>query len=161
MVKILLRSVNFSCSLIVLALVATTIHVFMATKNIPQKNNLPPWASGSQTWPQYVVLATACISLAFCTMVFWLHCRGRRRRAEKTAVYYTIFAVGFFIFSIVMWVIAAGILQGTKSNSGNQDIWGWSCLDNKRSQLYADEIDYALVCRIQVCMLEILNYYIS
>jgi len=160
MVKMLLRGVNFSCSLIVLALVATTLHVFMATKHLPTKNNLPPWATGTQTWPQYVVLATACISLAFCLMVFWSYYRGGHRRAEKTAVYYTIFAVGFFIFSIVMWAVAAGILQGAKSNSGNQDIWGWSCVDNKRRQLFGEQVDYALVCRIQVCSFQLPYHYI-
>jgi hypothetical protein len=151
-VKLLLRGVNFGCSLIVLALVGTTIHVFLATKNLPSRSNLPPWASGTQTWPQYVVLATACVSLAFCCMVFWAYFRGGHRRAEKTAVYYTIFAVGFFLFSIVMWAVAAGILQGTRNNGNGKDIWGWSCVDNKRRQAFNDEIDYQLVCRIQVSL---------
>lgn len=83
-------------------------------------------------------------------MVFWSYYRGGHRRAEKTAVYYTIFAVGFFIFSIIMWAVAAGVLQGTRSNSGNQDIWGWSCVDNKRRDVYSEDIDYELVCRVQV-----------
>ena len=83
-------------------------------------------------------------------MVFWSYYRGGHRRAEKTAVYYTIFAVGFFIFSIIMWAVAAGVLQGTRSNSGNQDIWGWSCVDNKRRDLYSEDVDYELVCRVQV-----------
>jgi len=159
-VKMLLRSVNFSCSLIVLALVATTLHIFLSTRNIAKKSNLPPWAKSTQTWPQYVVLACACISLAFCIMVFWSYYRGGHRRAEKTAVYYTIFAVGFFIFSIIMWAVAAGVLQGTRSNSGNQDIWGWSCVDNKRRDVYSEDIDYELVCRVQAwalicCIIEI------
>lgn len=159
-VKLLLRGVNFSCSLIVLALVGTTIHVFMATKDLPARSKLPPWASGTQTWPQYVVLATACVSLAFCLMVFWAYFRGGHRRAEKTAVYYTIFAVGFFLFSIVMWAVAAGILQGARTNGNGKDIWGWACVDNKRRQAFNDEIDYQLVCRIQswaviCCIIEV------
>ncbi|ELR06259.1 hypothetical protein VC83_05017 [Pseudogymnoascus destructans] len=159
-VKLLLRGVNFGCSLIVLALVGTTIHVFMATKHLPARSDLPPWASGTQTWPQYVVLATACVSLFFCVLVFWAYFRGGHRRAEKTAVYYTIFAVGFFLFSIVMWAIAAGILQGTRNNGSGKDIWGWSCVDNKRRQAFNDEIDYQLVCRIQswaviCCVIEV------
>jgi hypothetical protein len=149
--KMMLRGVNFSCSLIVLAMLSTTFHIFFATKSLPAQNNLPPWATGTQLWPQYVVLVTACISLAFCLMVFYAYWRGGHRRAEKTAVYYTIFAVGFFIFSIVMWGVAAGILQGSKNNSNNQDVWGWSCVDNKRSQLFQDKVNYALVCRLQVC----------
>lgn len=153
MVKMLLRSVNFSCSLIVLALVATTLHIFLSTKNLASKSNLPVWAKNTPVWPQYVVLTCACISLAFCIMVFWSYYRGGHRRAEKTAVYYTIFAVGFFILSIIMWAVAAGVLQGTRSNSGNQDIWGWSCVDNKRRDLYSEDVDYELVCRVQVSLL--------
>jgi hypothetical protein len=30
-----------------------------------------------------------------------------------------------------------------------QDMWSWSCKDNKRSQLFHDEVDYSLVCRLQ------------
>jgi hypothetical protein len=148
--KLCLRSVNFSCSLIVLAMLSTTMHIFFTTKNLPTQNNLPAWATGTQVWPQYVVLATSCVSLAFCLLVFYSYWKGGHRRAEKTAVYYTIFAVGFFIFSIIMWAVAAGILQGAKSNSGNQDIWGWSCVDNKRRQLFQEKVNYALVCRLQV-----------
>jgi len=92
--------------------------------------------------------------------VFWNYWRGGHKRAEKVAVYYTLFAVAFFIFSTVMWGIAAGILQSAKNNSGNQDIWGWSCVDNKRRELFSDKINYALVCRMQswslvCCLIEI------
>lgn len=149
--KLCLRFTNFSCSLIVLAMLSSTMRIFYATKTLPAENSLPAWANGTKTWPQEVVLATSCVSLAMCLLIFYGYWRGGHRRAEKTAVYYTLFAVGFFIFSIVMWGIAAGILQGAKSNSGNQDIWGWSCVDNQRSQLFKDKVDYALVCRLQVC----------
>lgn len=148
--KVALRLTNFSCSLIVLAMISTTMRIFYATKHLPAQNNLPAWAVGTKTWPQLVVLIISCISLAFCLAIFWGYWRGGHKRAEKTAVYYTLFAVGFFIFSIVMWGIAAGILQGAKSGSSNKDIWGWSCVDNKRKELFQEKVDYALVCRLQV-----------
>jgi hypothetical protein len=150
MVKLLLRGVNFSCSLIVLAMISTSLHIFFVTKTLPAENSLPPWATGTNPWAQYVVLGTSCVSLFFCVIILLAYCRGGHRRAEKTAVYYTIFAVGFFIFSIIMWGFAAGILQGTRDNSNGQDMWAWSCADNKRSELFSDKIDYALVCRLQV-----------
>ncbi|KAL3423917.1 hypothetical protein PVAG01_05664 [Phlyctema vagabunda] len=158
--KIILRGVNFSCSLIVLALVSMTMTIFNATKTLPPRNNLPPWANSTATWPQILVLVVACISLALCLVVFWNYWRGGHHRAEKVAVYYTLFAVGFFIFSIIMWGIAAGILQGSKNGSNNKDIWGWSCVDNKRRELFKEEIDYALVCRMQswsllCCIIEV------
>lgn len=148
--KLALRMTNFSCSLIVLAMLSTTMRIFFATKSLPAQNSLPPWANGTKTWPQIVVLVISCISLAFCLAIFYGYWRGGHKRAEKTSVYYTLFAVGFFIFSIVMWGFAAGILQGAKNGSGNQDIWGWSCVDNKRHQLFQDKVDYAMVCRLQV-----------
>lgn len=150
MAKFVLRGVNFSCSLIVLAMIATTFHIFNATRQLAPRNNLPPWAKNTQTWPQIVLLVVACISLALCLVVFWNYFRGGHKRAEKVAVYYTLFAVAFFIFSVVMWGIAAGILQGSKSNSNNKDIWGWSCVDNKRKQLFQEEVDYELICRLNV-----------
>jgi hypothetical protein len=128
------------------------MRIFFATKSLPAKNSLPAWANGTKTWPQIVVLCISSVSLAFCLVVFYGYWKGGHRRAEKVGVYYTIFAVGFFMFSVVMWGMAAGILQSTKDNSGNQDIWGWSCVDNKRRQLFSEQVDYALVCRLQVCI---------
>jgi hypothetical protein len=148
--KFLLRGVNFSCSLIVLSMLSVTMTIFNTTKTLPARNNLPAWADGTKTWPQEVVLATSCVSLALCLAVFWGYWRGGHRRAEKVAVYYTIFAVGFFIFSTVMWAIAAGILQGARANGNNKDIWGWACVDNQRRKDFSEKVDYALVCRLQV-----------
>ncbi|KAL2064921.1 hypothetical protein VTL71DRAFT_4061 [Oculimacula yallundae] len=160
MAKFVLRGVNFSCSLIVLAMIATTFHIFNATRHLAPRNNLPPWAKNTATWPQMVLLVVACISLALCLVVFWNYFRGGHARAEKVAVYYTLFAVAFFIFSVVMWGIAAGILQGSRTSGGNKDIWGWSCVDNKRKQLFKEEVNYELVCRLNnwalvCCLIEI------
>ncbi|RDL36675.1 Uncharacterized protein BP5553_06027 [Venustampulla echinocandica] len=164
--KLILRGVNFSCSLIVLALIGTTLSILNATRHLPARNNLPPWAEGTKRWPQIVVLVVACVSLALCLLVFWNYWRGGHQRAEKVAVYYTLFAVAFFIFSVIMWGIAAGILQGNRDKGNNKDVWGWACVDNKRSQLFSDEIDYALVCRVQswalvCCIIEIVVECIS
>jgi len=158
--KFVLRGVGFSCSLIVLAMLSMTFSIFNATKHLPARSGAPPWAKGTQTWPQIVVLVIACISLAFCLVVFWNYWRGGHKRAEKVAVYYTLFAVAFFIFSTVMWGLAAGILQGSRNNGHNKDIWGWSCVDNKRRELFNEKINYALVCRMQswslvCCLIEI------
>lgn len=153
MVKLLLRGVNFTCSLTVLAMTSTALHIFFATQHLPAENNLPAWATGTQTWPQYVVLATSCVSLVLCLMIFYSYWRHGHRGAEKAAVYHTIFAAGIFIFSMAMWGIAAGILQGSRNH--NRYIWGWSCVDNKRRELLSEKIDYALVCKLQVCPLHI------
>ncbi|RAL63070.1 hypothetical protein DID88_004155 [Monilinia fructigena] len=158
--KLLLRCVNFSCSLIVLAMLSTTFSIFNATKALPPRNNLPAWADGTKTWPQKVVLAVSCVSLALCLVVFYNYWRGGHKRAEKVAVYYTLFAVAYFIFSTVMWALAAGIIQGARNNGNNKDIWGWSCVDNKRRELFQEKVDYALVCRLQswslvCCIIEV------
>jgi len=164
--KFLLRGVNFSCSLIILSMLSMTMSIFDATKSLPARNNLPAWAVGTKVWPQYTVLAISCVSLALCLVVFWNYWRGGHQRAEKVAVYYTLFAVGYFIFSTIMWGIAAGILQGAKNNSNNKDVWGWSCVDNKRRQLFSEKVDYALVCRMQswslvCCIIEVVLECIS
>lgn len=147
--KFALRGVNFSCSLIVLSMLSSSFAIFNATRALPPQNGLPPWASNTNTWPQKVVLAASCVSLGICVLVFVGYCRGGHHRAEKVGVYYTLFAVGWFIFSMVMWVVAAGVLQYSKSNSNNQDMWGWACVQNHRSDLFSDKVDYALICRLQ------------
>jgi uncharacterized membrane protein len=158
--KLILRFTNFSCSLIVLSMLSMTFSIFNATKSLPARNNLPAWAVGTKTWPQQVILVISCVSLALCLVVLFAYWRGGHQRAEKVGVYYTLFAIGFFIFSCIMWGLAAGILQGAKNNSGNKDVWGWSCVDNKRRQLFQEKVDYALVCRMQswslvCCLIEV------
>lgn len=147
--KIALRGVNFSCSLIILSMMSASFVIFDLTRTLPTENGLPPWAANTNAWPQKVVLGAACVSLTMCSVIFVGYCRGGHRRAEKVAVYYTLFAVSWFIFSMVMWAAAAGIIQFSKNNTNNQDMWGWSCLDNTRSDIFSQKVDYALVCRLQ------------
>ena len=150
MAKFVLRGVNFSCSLIVISMLAAVFTIFNATKALPPRNGLPAWAPNSKTWPQITLLVIACISLAMCVIIFYGYWRGGHRRAEKVAVYYTTFAVGFFIFSIVMWGIGAAVLNQSKANGDGKDLWGWSCKDNTRKALFQDDVSYDLACRLQV-----------
>ncbi|KAI9778669.1 MAG: hypothetical protein M1835_004872 [Candelina submexicana] len=158
--KMLLRGVNFSCSLIVLSMLATTFSIFNATKHLPPRNGLPSWAAKSSTWPQITLLCIACVSLVMSVIILGAYWRGGHKRAEKAAVYYTVFAVAFFVFSIIMWGIGAGILNGSKLHGNNKDVWGWSCIDNKRRKLFENDVSYALICRLQnwsliCCIVEI------
>lgn len=145
-----LRGVNFSCSLIVLSMLSATFTIFNASKSIPPRSAATPWAINQKTWPQITLLVIACISLAMAIGIFYAYWRGGHRRAEKAAVYYTVFAIGFFIFSTVMWAIGAAILNESKKNGNGQDMWGWSCKDGKRKDIFQAEVDYDLVCRLQV-----------
>ncbi|KAJ1331460.1 hypothetical protein MN608_04919 [Microdochium nivale] len=147
--KFALRGIGFSCALIILAMVGASFAIFRATSSLAAQNGLPAWAGNTQTWPQIVTLVAASISMLACVLIFVGYCRGGHHRAEKVGVYYTLFACGWFIFSMLMWAGTAGALQFTKSNSGNQDMWGWACVDNHRADLFSTKVDYALVCRLQ------------
>lgn len=149
MAKLMLRMTNFSCSLIVVSMLTATFSIFNATKTLPARNNLPAWSGNTIAWPQITLLSIAAVSLAASFLVLWANWRGGHRRAEKTAVYYSTFAVVWFVFSIVMWVIGAAVLQQARSSSNGQDIWGWSCADNERKALFQDDVQYDLVCRMQ------------
>ncbi|KAJ5975287.1 hypothetical protein N7481_008994 [Penicillium waksmanii] len=147
--KIFLRFVNFGCSLIILALLAVTLTVFRATKAIPTRNSLPAWAEGTNPWAQYMLLGMACVSLFACLIVFWAYWKGGHKRAEKTAIYYTVFSIFFFLFSLIMWVVGAAVYQHSKSSGNGKDMWGWSCAQNTREEIYSNSVDYALLCRLQ------------
>ncbi|RYP14846.1 hypothetical protein DL767_010373 [Monosporascus sp. MG133] len=149
MAKFALRGVGFSCSLIIIAMLAASFQIFRATAALAPQNGLPPWASGTATWPQITVLCAACISLTACIIIFVGYCRGGHARAEKVGVYYTLFACGWFIFSMFMWAASAGVLQFTRNNSDNKDMWGWACVENHRAKLFSEKVDYGLVCRLQ------------
>ena len=148
--KFFLRGVNFSCSLIILAMLSTTFTIFNATKALPSRSNMPAWASGQQTWPQITLLCIACVSLAICLIIFYSYWRGGHRKARKTAAYYTAFSLGVFLFSTFMWVFAAAMLHSSKANGNSQDMWGWSCNHGKRETAFQAEVNYALICRLQV-----------
>lgn len=147
--KVFLRFVNFGCSLIVLSLLAVTLTVFNATRNIPTRNNLPAWAEGTNPWAQYLLLSMACVSLFACVLVFWAYWKGGHKGAEKKAVYYTTFSIVFFVFSLIMWIVGAAIYQHSKSEGNKKDLWGWSCAKNNREEIYSSTVDYALLCRLQ------------
>ncbi|KAH9438832.1 hypothetical protein MCOR02_002432 [Pyricularia oryzae] len=100
MAKFALRGVNFSCSLIILAMISTTFTIFNATKSLPTRDGKPAWSTTTEIWPQILILTVASISLLICVCIFWAYCRGGHARAEKVGVYYTLFAVGWFIFSM-------------------------------------------------------------
>lgn len=152
MAKMTLRGVGFSCSLIVVSMLAATFSIFNATKSLPQRNHSNAWDKNQQIWPQVTLLSIACVSLAMAIGIIYAYWRGGHRRAEKAAVYYTVFAIGFFIFSIVLWGIGAGILNQTHKNGKDKDMWGWSCKEGPRKNLYKDDVDYDLICRMQVRM---------
>ena len=161
MAKMALRFTNFSCSLIVLSMLSSTFSIFNATKDLPPRNNLPPWAENTKRWPAITLLVISCVSLFMSVLVFYGYWRGGHRRAEKAAAYYSMFAVGFFVFSIVMWGIGAGVLQQSRNNSGGNDIWGWSCKNNARKTIFQNDVHYDLVCRLQnwslvCCLIEVI-----
>lgn len=141
-------------------MLSATFTIVNATKTIPPRNNLPAWSTTTVSWPQITVLVIACISLAASILVFYAYWKGGHKRAEKAAVYYSSFAVVFFLFSIVMWAIGAGVLQSARNNSNGNDIWGWSCKNNQRKILFQDDVQYDVVCRMQnwsliCCLIEV------
>lgn len=147
--KVFLRFVNFGCSLIVLSLLAVTLTVFNATKHLPTRSNLPAWAAGTNPWAQYLLLSMACVSLVACLLVFYAYRKGGHGRAEKAAVYYTSFSIVFFALNLIMWIVGAAVYQHSKATGDKKDMWGWSCAQNTREQIYHDTVDYALLCRLQ------------
>jgi hypothetical protein len=138
--------------LIIISLLAVSFNIFRTTKTLAPQSGLPPWAANTKLWPQVVVLSVSGVNLLLCILIFIGYLRGGHHRAEKVGVYYTLFAVGWFIASSILWAAAAGILQFSRNNSNNKDMWGWACVDNKRAQVFSQKVDYALVCRLQVSL---------
>lgn len=145
-----LRATNFSCSLIVLSMLSVTFTIFNATKSLPPRSKTTAWAPGQRTWPQITILSVACVSLAFSLGIFYAYWRGGHKRAEKAAIYYTAFSIAFFTFSIVMWAVGAVILNESRRNGNSKDMWGWSCKDGKRKDVFQQDVNYSLICRLQV-----------
>jgi len=136
-----------------LSLVANSFSIFFATRNLPPRNNLPPWAPQSVLWPAYATLGIACLSLATAVCVLVSYWRGGHRKAEKAAIWFTAMSIGGFFFMIILWAITAGIITSARNNSGGKDLWAWSCKKNNRNELFSSTIDYDLVCRQMVSII--------
>lgn len=54
-----------------------------------------------------------------------------------------------FIISMILWVVTAAIFQHARDSGNNKDMWGWACIDNTRSDVFSQKVDYQLVCRLQ------------
>ena len=150
MAKMCLRVTNFSCSLIVLSMLSATFTIFNASRSLPNRGKLPPWAPKTPIWPQVTLLSIAAVSLVMALGVFYAYWKGGHRRAEKAAIYYTFFAIAFFTFSLIMWSVGAALLAHSKNNGHGKDVWGWACKDGKRKTIFSEEVDYSLICRMQV-----------
>ncbi|KAH6690447.1 hypothetical protein F5X68DRAFT_229764 [Plectosphaerella plurivora] len=148
MAKFALRGVSFSCSLIIISMLSASFAIFNATRSLPAQSNMPSWSQNTMLWPQILVIVVASISILGCMIVFCAYFRGGHKRAEKVATYYTMFAIGWFIVSLAMWAVSAGLFQHSRSTSQGQDMWGWSCRENRRADVFHDKVDYALVCRL-------------
>ncbi|KAI6365118.1 hypothetical protein MCOR25_005511 [Pyricularia grisea] len=144
-----LRGVGFSCSLIIIAMISTTFTVFNATKTLPRQNGLSAWSATTNPWPQILILSVSCVSVLVCVWTFWSYCRGGHQKAEKTGIYHNILALGGFGLGMALWVTSAVSFQHQRNSSNNQDLWGWSCVQNGRSELFKESVDYALLCRLQ------------
>lgn len=147
--KVVLRSINCACSLVVLAMVASTFAIFNATRFLAPRNGLPPWSVSTPTWPQITIVVIASLSLALSLFIMYSYWKGGHNRAERIALHATIFAGAVFIFTIAMWSCGIGIMQASRATNNDKDLWGWACKDNQRRKLFQDVIDYTLVCRQQ------------
>ena len=128
---------------------ASTFSIFFATRNLPKRNGTSPWSAKTPQWPQISILVIASISLALSLFIMYSYWKGGHSKAEKVALHATIFAGAVFIFTIAMWSIGIGIMQGSRGANNDQDLWGWSCKDNTRRKYFEDSINYSLVCRQQ------------
>lgn len=153
MTKFGLRSLTFSCNLIVLSMVAVSISIFKATRTISTKNKFVAWPKSINTSSQIITLLIACISLIVCVLVFTQYYRTGHRGAERTGRYQILFSIGWFIFSIAMWVWAAAVLLHSRHGGNSMGLWGWSCQKNDRTRLFQEKVDFSLVCRLQVSKL--------
>lgn len=86
-------------------MMSSTFAVFNATRSLPSQSGMPAWNTNTNSWPQKLVLAMACVSLAACLLVFAAYCRGGHKRAEKVSTYYTLFAIGWVsnLVSFASW----------------------------------------------------------
>lgn len=130
-------------------MLTTTLNIFRSTVDLPPRGGFTPWAPKQKIWPQVVVLSISCVSLFCAILVMYGYWKGGHKKASYMGRYYTAFFVIFFLSSIIVWAIGAGVLQHSRTSKDGKGMWAWSCKNNTRAVLFQNSVSYGLLCRLQ------------
>jgi len=145
-IRVLIRALDFACSVVVVALMGHNLVTFYNTANtVSQGQKL--WPDNPKLWPTYLMLAVASISTFLATIVLLAYFWGTRaaNRWNQARFGLTIFTI---VFMIIMWAIAAG---GVQSNSGDETtIWGVACdATSDTESLFGHSVNFRQTCLMQ------------
>jgi hypothetical protein len=127
-----------------------TVQIFERTRDLPPRHGFTAWSRGTSLWPQMLLLVLACGSFILTLATLAAYCKRGHKSAEKVARYSSLFSLGIFIFSAVSWAIAGGTFHFLGNDGGDNFIWSWSCADNQRRREFSENVNYNLICRMQV-----------
>jgi hypothetical protein len=117
---------------------ALTLQEHQSTQTVPGA-----WPDNTYLTPTLVMLAMAIITCAADIVMLIVQCTSGDTAKRAIVLASRIQSTGSVLQTIAS-VGGAGFLKYAKNNSGNRDLWGWSCVSS------APEVSSGMLCNSNV-----------
>ena len=125
---------------------AYVLYKYYTTKDIAAPGRTSPWATDTQLWPAFTLLAGSVVTFIIDLVSIIAACCHKSKRARKVEDGLGYVAYGFYV---VKWVVVATLYLVGKTS---KDLWGWSC-DVRAAEIqefYKTDLDFSRLCMEQV-----------
>ena len=142
-------------SLIILAMMIYTFARFVATRT-DIKAGRRAWPKDSKVWPTIMLLVGAVITLviSIVTLLAYCWCFNRVERSWT-------FLISRLAVQVAVWFVITFLYRYEKSrNNVNDDLWGWSCVNQSTAtqRAFMGSLNFGGLCDIQVRRRSIFGY---
>jgi hypothetical protein len=136
------RMLSSCLNVAMFGMMVDVIKVFLATRN-DQALGRSIWPKEPKTWPTYLLLIVALITLIVSIALLVYHCFYFKRATDSWKAIAVSYGVEF-----TLWFVTTFLYRWEKTL---EDLWGWSCADIAKDLQAADpNINFDTLCVIQV-----------
>ena len=124
---------------------------YYTTRNNTISGGLHPWPLSAVTWPSYMVLAIAAVTMLMnlITICFYFASVEAANRSYKVMGY-----IGYVVLAVhaIVWAVTMGLF---KMAFGANDLWGYTCGDeaDKIQAQVQSYLNFNNLCMVQVSVL--------
>ncbi len=156
--RIIQRALNLMISVTVLGFMVNTYVTFVNHRTIQSGGQtIPIYPVNPVTWPTYMMIATAVVSLLLNTSIMIAYCWGVSA-ANRMNMWAGYLGYLMHVINIGIWIATSTTFQMSQGAADAvpppNDIYGWTC-SNRVDELAAEfknlPVNFNLQCETQVC----------
>jgi hypothetical protein len=155
--RVIQRILNLAFSVVVLGIMVNTYVTFATHRTIQSGGQtIAIYPVKPITWPTYMMIATAAVSILFNTAIMTAYCWGVAA-ANRMNMWASYWSYLMHVVNIGVWIATSTTFQMVKGAADSvpppNDIFGWTCSDqvDKLSSEFTLPVDFNLQCQNQVC----------